>query len=109
MLSGQGLVNSITGSSGPPLSAYRILSPSIVRNCASIDAVGDEFITLPSKTLSSRFPPRQCDKDCADDASVHGVRGQILAECPRVVLPDRLVHLRQRKHDISGEPHHRTQ
>ena len=47
MLSGHGLVSSIIGPSEPPLSAYRILSPSIVRNCGSIDVVCEVVMTVP--------------------------------------------------------------
>jgi hypothetical protein len=47
MLSGQGLVNSTTGSFEPPLSAYLILSPSIVRNCGSIEVVCEAVMTTP--------------------------------------------------------------
>ena len=50
-LSGQGLVSSTIGSCEPPLSAYRIFSPSIVRNCGSIDAVSEVVMTAP---LASR-------------------------------------------------------
>jgi len=49
-LSGQGLVSSTTGSCEPPLSAYRILSPSIVRNCGLIDVVSEVFIETPFLT-----------------------------------------------------------
>ena len=37
-LSGHGLVSSSVGSCEPPLSAYRIFRPSIVRNRGSIEA-----------------------------------------------------------------------
>src|SRR3979411_181089 len=48
MLSGQGPVSSITDSCGPPLSAYRIRNPSIVRNRGLTDAVSEVFIAAPS-------------------------------------------------------------
>src|SRR5262245_34527841 len=47
-LSGQGLVSSTAGSCAPPLSAYRIHSPSIVRNCALIDVFSEVLIETPS-------------------------------------------------------------
>ena len=43
MLSGHGLVNSRTGFSEAPVSAYRIRKPSIVQNCGSIE-VGELVI-----------------------------------------------------------------
>ena len=43
-LSGQGLVSSIIGSCGPPLSAYRICTPSIIRNWGLIAAVSEVFM-----------------------------------------------------------------
>src|SRR5262245_24678957 len=46
-LSGQGLVSSIAGSCAPPLAAYRILSPSIVRNCGLIDVFNKVFMETP--------------------------------------------------------------
>ena len=48
-LSGHGLVSSSVRSCGPPLSAYRILTPSITRNCGVIDAVSEVFKTTPSE------------------------------------------------------------
>ena len=39
----------------------------------------------------------------------HEVGGQVVAERPRVVLPDRLVHLRQREDRVAGEPRRRAQ
>jgi len=47
MLSGHGLVNSTVGPCEPPLSAYRIVSPSNVRSCGSIEAVR-EVVICPS-------------------------------------------------------------
>ena len=41
MLSGQGLVSNTVCSPAPPLSAYRIFSPSMIRNLGSIRAVND--------------------------------------------------------------------
>src|SRR5262245_45609074 len=46
-LSGQGLVSSTVGSLEPPLSAYRIRSPSIVRNCGLIDVVSEVLMETP--------------------------------------------------------------
>src|SRR5215468_3712223 len=51
MLSGQGLVRRITGSFEPPLSAHRMFSPSIVRNCGSMAAVGEDVMTTPLSFL----------------------------------------------------------
>ena len=45
----------------------------------------------------------------AHDRAVHEVCGEVVAERPRVVLPDRLVHLRQRQHDVAAEPGDRAQ
>jgi hypothetical protein len=47
MLSGHGLVNRTTGSFDPPLSAYRILSPSIERNAGVIEVAREVLMTTP--------------------------------------------------------------
>jgi len=52
-LSVQGLVSSTAGSCEPPQSAYRILSPSIVRNCGLIDVFSEVLMETPSDTKSS--------------------------------------------------------
>src|SRR5262245_34723595 len=104
MLSGHGLVSSITGSSTPPLTAYRIVSPSIVRCCGSIALVCEEVMTsLLSRVWRwSWIPPGQPGEDRAHDGAVQKVRGQVFTERSCVVLPDRLVDLRQREHDVAG-------
>src|SRR5689334_4054668 len=103
MLSGQGLVNSTTGFWSPALSAYRILSPSIVRNRGSIEVVCDVLMTAPSSVAA------QCRKGRRRSRPVHEVGGQVVGQRPGVVLPDRLVDLRQRQQHVAREPGDRAQ
>jgi hypothetical protein len=70
-LSGHGLVNSITGFFEPPLSAYLIFNPSIIRNRGSIDEACETLTSTPLEdrraghvsSASSSCSPLRCSDD----------------------------------------------
>jgi hypothetical protein len=58
-LSGQGLVSTTVGPcEPPPLSAYRIFTPSIVRNCGVIDAADELVPAVPPPPIDDAVTRR---------------------------------------------------
>src|SRR3982074_2775750 len=90
------------------LPARRAEFPAVSTRVVGMGRVTD-VLTVKFEDWWSCFLLRKCGKGRAHYGSVHDVRGQVFAKRPCVVVPDRLVHLRQRKDDVAGQPGHRTQ